>query len=72
MLGPPLCSPRFVAMVFLNAIIGFVPLNIFAFFVTFLLFLCIFMHLCVARYAIAFVACVGTMHGAWYWYACHA
>ena len=32
MLGPPLCSSRFVPMVFLNAIVGFMPLNIFAFF----------------------------------------
>lgn len=30
------------------------------------------MHLCVCALCVAFVACVGTMHGAWYWYACHA
>nr|DAO21059.1 MAG TPA: hypothetical protein [Caudoviricetes sp.] len=41
-------------------------------FVTFLLFLCIFMRLCVCALCDCLVACVGTMHGAWYWYACHA
>jgi hypothetical protein len=41
-------------------------------FVTFLLFFNIFMHLCVCALYVAFVPCVGTMHGAWYWYACHA
>lgn len=30
---------------------------------------CVFVRLCVV---LAFVACVGTVHGAWYWYACHA
>lgn len=41
------------------------PLNIFAFFVTFLLFLCIFMHLCVHALRVAFVPCVAPcmVHG---------
>lgn len=52
-MGPPLCSPRFVAMVFLNAIVRFVLLNILHVFVTFLLFLCIFMHLCVYALRVA-------------------
>lgn len=72
MLGPPFCSSRFVAMVFLNAIVRFVPLNIFACFcnISFVfMHFCAFVRLCVAC---CLVACVGTMHGAWYWYACHA
>lgn len=59
-------------MVFLNAIVGFVPLNFFACFcnISFVfMHFCAFVRLCVAC---CLVACVGTMHGAWYWYACHA
>jgi Kef-type K+ transport system membrane component KefB len=70
-LGSPLCSSRNVAMVFLNAIVDDV-LHVFACFcnISFVfMHFYAFMRLCVV---LAFVACVGTMHGAWYWYACHA
>lgn len=58
-------------MVFLNAIVG-EYLRIFACFcnISFVfMHFCAFVRLCVAC---CLVACVGTMHGAWYWYACHA
>jgi len=48
------------------------PLNIFACFCNISF---VFMHFCVfvcCALRVAFVACVGTMHSAWYWYACHA
>ena len=32
----------------------------------------VFMHFCAFVRCVAFVVCVGTVHGAWYWRACHA
>lgn len=56
MVGAPFVFVSFVAMVFLNAIVRFVPLNIFACFVTFLLFL----HV----YAIMHYVCALPLHHA--------
>lgn len=62
--GPPFCSPRNIAMVFLNAIVG-EGLHIFACFCNisfvFALF-CMFMH---CALCVAFVACVAPcmVHG---------
>lgn len=59
-------------MFFLNAIVRFALLNFFACFcnISFVfMHFYAFMRLCVAC---CLVACVGTVHGAWYWYACHA
>lgn len=63
-MGPPFCSSRFVAMVFLNAIVG-EGLHIFAYFCNISLFFalfCMFMH-CVL--CVAFVPCVAPcmVHG---------
>ena len=70
-LGPPLRSLRNVAMVFLNAML-FHALHVFACFcnISFVfVYFYAFVRLCVAC---CLVVCVGTMRGAWYWYACHA
>ena len=48
--GPPFCSSRFVAMVFLNAIVGDV-LHVFACFYNISFVFCIVLHVC------AFVRC---------------
>ena len=63
-LGPPFCSSRFVAMVFLNAIVGDV-LHVFACFCNISFVFCIFMHLCVCALCVAFVPCVAPcmVHG---------
>lgn len=53
LLGPPLRSSRFVAMVFLNAIVRFMPLNIFACFCNISFVFCVFMHLCVRALRVA-------------------
>lgn len=62
-LGPPLCSPRFVAMVFLNAIVRFVPLDFFACFCNISF---VFMHF-YAFVRLCVVCCLCTMrwHHAW-------
>lgn len=65
MLGPPSCSPRFVAMVFLNTIVWFVPLNIFACFCNISF---VFLHVyAIVHYVlrVAFVPCVAPcmVHG---------
>lgn len=64
MLGPPFCSPRNVAMVFLNAIVG-CEIAFFAYFcnISFVFYIVLYVYalwLCVA-----FVACVApcTTHG---------
>ena len=70
-LGPPFCSSCFVAMVFLNAIVG-CEIAIFAYFCNISFVFCIVLHV----YALCVACCLCTMrctmHGAWYWYACHA
>ena len=70
-LGPPFCSLRNVAMVFLNAIVG-EGLHIFACFCNISFVFCIVLYV----YALCVACCLCTMrctmHGAWYWYACHA
>lgn len=58
-------------MVFLNAIVGNV-LHIFACFCNISFVFMYFYAFMRCALRVAFVACVGTMHGAWYWYACHA
>ena len=72
LLWGPLCVRLVLCPWFFERHCCFTPLNVFAFFVTFLLFLCIFVRLCVHALRVAFAACVGTVHGVWYWYACHA
>jgi hypothetical protein len=68
----PLLFVLFCCHGFFERHVWFVPLNIFACFCNISF---VFMHFyafvrsCVA---VAFVACVGTVRGAWYWYACHA
>lgn len=69
--GPSLCSSCFAAMVFLNAIVG-EGLHIFACFcnISFVfMYFYAFVRLCVVC-CLCTMRC--TMHGAWYWYACHA
>lgn len=69
--GPPFCSSRNVAMVFLNAIVDDV-LHIFAYFcnISFVfIHFYAFVRLCVVC-CLCTMRC--TMRGAWYWYACHA
>ena len=69
--GPSLCSPRFVAMVFLNAMFVH-ALHVFACFCNISFVFYIILHVYALCVVCCLVACVGTMRGAWYWYACHA
>ena len=64
-MGPPFCSSRFVAMVFLNAIVRFVPLNIFACFCNIsFVFMYFYAFVCSAL-CVAFTPCVAPcmVHG---------
>ena len=51
---------------------SFTPLNIFACFCNISFVFMYFYAFVRCALRVAFVACVGTMRGAWYWYACHA